>query len=152
MLLLTLTPAACGAARLYQWRDAQTGITQLSGRAPVWYREEGTGPRVLVFERGQLVDDTARAVDESQRRQLRAAAFGGAAPVAPATSEMPAEQSSGPAPSPQVQSVTVTDTDAATVARMRAIVRAWDGQQEARARAIISGAIPLSGSGTDSAE
>lgn len=62
-------------ARIYQWVNPSTGSTQLSGKAPAWYRSDMGGPRVLVFENNVLVDDTGVAVDEDQRIQLRAKAL-----------------------------------------------------------------------------
>ncbi len=56
---------------MYQWINPETGRTQLSGKAPPWYRSESGGPRVLVFENNRLVDDTAIPVDEEQRLELR---------------------------------------------------------------------------------
>ncbi len=60
---------------MYQWTSPDTGTTQLSGTPPAWYRGAEQGPRVYVFERGQLVDDTARPVTEEQRLSLRRQAF-----------------------------------------------------------------------------
>ena len=56
---------------MYQWVNPTTGRSQLSGKAPAWYRSDTSGPRVLVFEKNVLVDDTAVVVDEQQRLQLR---------------------------------------------------------------------------------
>ena len=56
---------------MYQWVNPTTGHSQMSGKAPAWYRSEVGGPRVLVFEKNVLVDDTAVAVGEDQRLQLR---------------------------------------------------------------------------------
>ncbi len=60
---------------MYQWTNPDTGTTQLSGTPPAWYRGTEPGPRVYVFERGQLLDDTAHAVSEEQRLSLRRQAF-----------------------------------------------------------------------------
>jgi hypothetical protein len=62
-------------ARMYQWTQPNSGHTYLSGKAPSWYRGQTDGPRVLVFENGQIVDDTAARVSETQRVQLRTLAF-----------------------------------------------------------------------------
>ena len=62
-------------ARMYQWVDSETGTTQLSGKPPAWYRSGQTGPRIFVFERGQLVDDTGIKVSEEQRGLLRQRSF-----------------------------------------------------------------------------
>lgn len=72
LLLLASLPLQ---ARMYQWTNPDTGTTQLSGTPPAWYRGTEQGPRVYVFERGQLVDDTAQAVTEEQRLSLRRQAF-----------------------------------------------------------------------------
>src|SRR5690606_32363253 len=70
-LLLFLACAQAAEARMYQWIDPDTRTTQLSGKPPTWYRSPEGGPRVLVFERGRMVDDTARPVSESERQRLR---------------------------------------------------------------------------------
>jgi hypothetical protein len=72
ILILAALPAQ---ARMYQWVDPGTGTPQLSGKPPAWYRSPAGGPRVLVFERGRLIDDTAIAVSEPERELLRQAAF-----------------------------------------------------------------------------
>lgn len=67
--LLAVQPAA---ARMYQWTDPETGTTYLSGTPPTWYRAEGgSGPRVLVFDSGKLVDDTDRAASQDEKDALR---------------------------------------------------------------------------------
>ncbi len=71
-LILACPPAL---ARMYQWDDPDTGTPQLSGKPPYWYRGDETGPRVFVIDNGKVVDDTAVQVPDSQRRQLREAAF-----------------------------------------------------------------------------
>ncbi|MGR8948368.1 MAG: hypothetical protein ACU84Q_09995 [Gammaproteobacteria bacterium] len=63
-------------ARMYQWEHLQSGRIQLSGNAPAWYRSVHPGPRVLVFDNGKLVDDTAIRVGEAQRQFLRELALG----------------------------------------------------------------------------
>ena len=62
-------------ARMYQWTDPGSGNTRLSGEPPAWYRSAERGPRVLVFENGRLVDDTAVVLPPEQRKALREAAF-----------------------------------------------------------------------------
>ena len=71
--ILILTGAA--EARMYQWTNPASGTVQLSGTALSWYRSFEKRPRVFVFENGELIDDTAVQVAETQRLQLRAAAF-----------------------------------------------------------------------------
>lgn len=58
-------------ARMYQWVDPDTGVTQLSGKPPVWYRSAKGGPRVFVFENGKIIDDTGRTVPDTERETLR---------------------------------------------------------------------------------
>lgn len=62
-------------ARVYQWVNSNTGNTQLSGKPPAWYRTPDGGPRVVVFENNQLIDDTSVKVDERLRVKLRKEAF-----------------------------------------------------------------------------
>lgn len=59
------------SARMYQWVDPGTGTTQLSGKPPAWYRNGEKGPRIFVFENGNVIDDTGIAVNEDQREMLR---------------------------------------------------------------------------------
>jgi hypothetical protein len=73
-LLAILTGVA--EARMYQWTDTDSGNVQLSGTPPSWYRGTQSGPRVLVFDNGELIDDTLVEVSESQRFVLRDSAFG----------------------------------------------------------------------------
>ncbi len=78
MLLLFLAFAMISQsaqARMYQWTNPETGHTQLSGKPPTWYRGTAGGPRVLVFENGQLIDDSAVNVSELHRTTLRNRAF-----------------------------------------------------------------------------
>jgi hypothetical protein len=60
---------------MYQWVDAESGNVRLSGEPPYWYRSHEDGPRVLVFEDGRLVDDTAVSLAPEQRKAYREAAF-----------------------------------------------------------------------------
>ncbi len=62
-------------ARMYQWTEPGSGTTQLSGKPPAWYRSEAGGPRVFVFEKGRLIDDTAINVSYEERYLLRQRAF-----------------------------------------------------------------------------
>jgi hypothetical protein len=62
-------------AQMYQWADPETGTTQLSGKPPVWYRSVEGGPRVFVFNRGKIVDDTGIKISDEQRISLRTRAF-----------------------------------------------------------------------------
>ena len=76
-LFVTLLVAWCSPAfaRMYQWVDPQSGTTQLSGKPPAWYRSGREGPRVFVFENGEIIDDTMQEVSEEQRDLLRQQAF-----------------------------------------------------------------------------
>lgn len=62
-------------ARMYQWTEPDTGSTQLSGKPPAWYRSAEGGPRILVFENGRLIDDTAVEVEDAVRFNMRQQAF-----------------------------------------------------------------------------
>ncbi len=62
-------------AQMYQWVDPETGTTQLSGKPPAWYRSAEGGPRVFVFNRGKVVDDTGIGISDEQRKTLRTKAF-----------------------------------------------------------------------------
>jgi len=62
-------------AQMYQWTDPDTGTTQLSGKPPAWYRSAEGGPRVFVFNRGKVVDDTGIDISDEQRIRLRIKAF-----------------------------------------------------------------------------
>jgi len=60
---------------MYQWLNHASGRLQMSGEPPSWYRSGRDGPRVMVFDRGFLVDDTAIDVSILRRLSLRKAAF-----------------------------------------------------------------------------
>lgn len=75
ILLLLLTCSTCVSARMYQWTDPESGSTQLSGSPPMWYRSAEGGPRVFVFEKSKVIDDTGIAVSDEQREHLRQLAF-----------------------------------------------------------------------------
>lgn len=62
-------------AQMYQWVDPESGTTQLSGKPPAWYRSAEGGPRVFVFNRGKVVDDTGIEISDEQRNALRRNAF-----------------------------------------------------------------------------
>ena len=82
-------------ARMYQWEQPLSGRIQLSGDAPAWYRSMNPGPRILVFDNGKLIDDTAVAVSELQRQWLREQALGTeAAEEAKRSRPVPLEQTS----------------------------------------------------------
>ena len=68
-ILLHLSPAAL--ARMYQWTDPDTGTTQLSGKPPTWYRSEQSGPRIIVYEKGRVIDDTGIKLSPAENDELR---------------------------------------------------------------------------------
>lgn len=160
VLLILTTPAA---ARMYQWQSPASGRVQLAGSAPPWYRGTTAGPRVLVFDNGELVDDTAIAVPEERRRSLREEALGAAVPAAamPATSAenvMPAAVPEGdvvpdtltenldaaPADSVPAREVNETTHDSLKASRLKALIDAWDTQQLEQARSLLE-LVPGSG-------
>lgn len=75
IVLLLLTYSTCINARMYQWVDPNSGSTQLSGKPPMWYRSAEPGPRVFVFEKSRIIDDTGIAVSDSERERLRQQAY-----------------------------------------------------------------------------
>ncbi len=75
LVFLCLSVVTVTDARMYQWADPDTGITQLSGKPPPWYRSTQAGPRTFVFEYGHLIDDTGKTVTRSRRDELRRQAF-----------------------------------------------------------------------------
>lgn len=62
-------------ARMYQWQDPDTGTTQLSGKPPSWYRSGQVGPRVFVFEKGKIIDDTDIVLSDEHRALMRERAY-----------------------------------------------------------------------------
>jgi len=74
-VVLVSALASPAAARMYQWVSPASGSMQLSGEPPAWYRSGQEGPRVWVFENGNLIDDTGIALPRPQRDELREAAF-----------------------------------------------------------------------------
>jgi hypothetical protein len=73
LLLLVLSTAA--GARMYQWQDPHSKSMQFSGVPPAWYRGAQSGPRVRVYEGGQLIDDTAIRLSLEDDRSMRDLAF-----------------------------------------------------------------------------
>lgn len=74
LALVAILPAS--QARMYQWEQPQSGVIQLSGVAPAWYRSVHPGPQILVFDNGRLVDDTNVSVSNAHRIVLRQNALG----------------------------------------------------------------------------
>ena len=58
-------------ARMYQWQDPDTGTTYFSGTPPSWYRTDEPGPRVVVFEKGRIIDDTSIRLSGEASDELR---------------------------------------------------------------------------------
>jgi hypothetical protein len=75
LLILLLLVSTSAAARMYQWQNPSTGSVQFAGVPPAWYRSPEGGPRVLVFESGKLVDDTAIELAPNENQEMREAAF-----------------------------------------------------------------------------
>lgn len=168
--LIVTVPAQ---ARMYQWVSAQTGRTQLSGKPPAWYRSDQSGPRILVFENGRLVDDTARPVSLEERAALRAQAFARIAEQGtqlPADADMPspaavsgASEAGGAAGVADSTERTFGESDTseakaraasaeapdATIARLKSIIDAWEQQQTEEAKRLLeqSAVLPPASSG-----
>lgn len=148
-LILTLL-ALPSHARMYQWVNTESGTTQLSGKPPSWYRGLAQGPRVIVFEKGMIVDDTATQVPEWQRKRLRAEAFGLSLSEVPddasrlkdlaqklkeiADSEeflgSLVEQAQAPDPNKEESTQSVVD-------QLKAVISAWDKQKAEQATAPV---------------
>lgn len=140
LILLSSAAPAVDGARMYQWRHPDTGTVQLSGAAPSWYRAQASGPRVLVYAQGRIVDDTARPVSEAERLALRAAALGVTEPPArleaPASAPAPATRSATAAP-PEPVALSADD-----IAHYKAVIEAWDRAERERAAATLGGPPP----------
>lgn len=159
-------------ARMYQWVDPASKITQLSGKPPVWYRSKKGGPRVIVFENNRVVDDTNIRVSDVEQEALRRQAFletetsrkvareklvqakrleamseqteGDETQAAPKLTP-PAVQADKAAPvvnSPEPPPVAATN--AAMVNRMRQLIQEWENKNAASARAVIKPGTPVS--------
>ncbi len=149
--LMSIGPAS---ARMYQWRNAATGTTQLSGTPPAWYRSDERGPRVYVFENNKLVDDTGITVSAEQRETLRSEAFGQARSTDEARVDTPppviSEAAPSPPPAPVETPPTAVKDRAAVVpgpsdqratadkaAALKSLIDAWDQRQLDEAHALI---------------
>lgn len=75
VLVMAIWFAETTEARMYEWVNPKTGIWQLSGAPPSWYRSPGGGARIRVYEQGNLIDDTSFPVSEERREALRQQAF-----------------------------------------------------------------------------
>lgn len=160
MLALGLILTARAEARMYQWTNPESGNVQLAGAPPAWYRSANPGPRVLVFDNGELIDDTAVPVAEEQRVALRNAALGSASAeflptvddsadvlrdalekareagvdIAAVNAEVEAE-SAARAAAAQAADTLTTEGDQAN--QLRALIEAFDQRQLEQARALL---------------
>ena len=73
LLLSVMTTVA--ESRMYQWTEPGVETTQLSGKPPAWYRSAAGGPRIFVFNKGRLIDDTDIEVSAEVRQRMRQQAF-----------------------------------------------------------------------------
>ncbi|MGH8564051.1 MAG: hypothetical protein ACREXW_08140 [Gammaproteobacteria bacterium] len=142
------------SARMYQWVDPDTGTTQWSGRPPAWYRGSQRGPRVLVFEGGRLIDDTARRIPDAERNVLRTQAFAPEPEAPTPIADAPAEGADAEPPSPigaagpkaapveglkAGAEVPLPGVDQATIERLKAIIGEWDRRQTEEAKRFLEG-------------
>lgn len=162
LLCAALALADPASARLYQWVNPDTGYTQLSGKPPAWYRSATAGPRVLVFENGRLVDDTAIELPEEYREQLRRRAMLEAdrhermlsTPAAPSLDEggaalqvdEPFLNGSDPGldfelpEPPRPGAAPVAEEE--SIERLRAVIEAWDRRRTEQARGVLESSRP----------
>jgi hypothetical protein len=75
LILIILVTTTAVEARMYQWTEPGVETTQLSGKPPAWYRSVAGGPRIFVFDKGRLIDDTAVEVTDELRQRMRQQAF-----------------------------------------------------------------------------
>lgn len=158
-------------ARMYQWIDPASKITQLSGKPPVWYRSKKGGPRIIVFENNRIVDDTNIRVSDVEQERLRRQAFletetnreaakekllqakrleaisermGGGKDQTKATPLTPTVQANNTEPQSSTTSPPAAVTDAAVVNRMRLLIQQWEAKNAASAKAVIEPGTPVS--------
>lgn len=74
-LLLLMLVSTSAAARMYQWQDPNSKSVQFSGTPPAWYRSAENGPRVRVYDAGQLIDDTYIVLSPEDDQAMRDLAF-----------------------------------------------------------------------------
>jgi hypothetical protein len=155
IVAMILAPLTC-AARMYQWVDPHTGRTHMAGKPPGWYRSsDAHGPRVLVFENGKLVDDTARSVSVNESSTLRDDALHAAAQAAQdqtaaATSASEQTDSQTPALLRTLLGKGTSTTeggspaspvdDAAAVDRLKAMIGDWERRQYEEKQKIVNDA------------
>ena len=126
---LLAASAGVHAAKMYQWVDPTTGSVQLAGSPPPWYRSALEGPRVRVYEHGEVIDDTAYAAPAPASDSTISPA-----PTAPAT----ARSESAPSAHADPQNGARTAASAASPLNrseeFKALLEAWDREQAAHAR------------------
>lgn len=159
LLVIIITVASFAAeARMYQWVDPDNGVTQLSGKPPVWYRSREGGPRVFVFENGKIIDDTGRSVSETKRESLRQQALLKAeddkelarkklldakrlqAMLNPSTDKEQdaiVEDKPEPEKNTKKQKQPPPATEQETVDKMKALIQEWESQRTQSARKLI---------------
>lgn len=120
VLGLLRAPGVYAGERMYAWQDPDSGTLQLTGTPPPWYASRAPGPRVRVFEKGRLVDDSAW-------QEARPAA---------------------PAPAPPVAATDAGTPTAADARRQqqefKALLDAWDAtRQAAPGRGAAGSALPV---------
>ncbi|MBI4006818.1 MAG: hypothetical protein HY356_09120 [Gammaproteobacteria bacterium] len=146
---------------MYQWIDPETGTTQLSGKPPAWYRSAEAGPRVFVFDKGKIIDDTAINIPQEESELLRRQAFVKAEEDKEAAKQKALEAAQlkfaldknkqeepstaeveGPtetlveAEKEKVSDVTPNITDL-SVEEMRALILDWENQRTQQARELV---------------
>ena len=138
IFFLLLSTMAVSEAQMYQWVNPRTGTVQLSGAPPSWYRGAQEGPRVLVFDQGRVVDDTAISVPARRRRELREAAFQAAIDrqrlKALQQLEQVAKEDDRGEPVERLERREGTDAaplSRATINQLKAIIAGWDQRRTA---------------------
>lgn len=168
LLIFLLTISGVVYARMYQWVDPDSGSTQLSGKPPVWYRSKQPGPRVFVFERNRIIDDTGIAVSDSERKRLRQQAFLQAdedsararerllrarrLDAAIEQKQVKTEKAEVPAvienaieePDPEAETPPVVEMEDTTMEQMKKLIADWEKTQTEKARNVLEN--PGSGS------
>lgn len=166
ILFSCLAIITAAEARMYQWQDPESGITHLSGNPPAWYRT-GHGPRVIVFEKGEVIDDTQIELSADAREDLRLQAIARAEEdreiarqKAMAAEEMKARLDAGeqsgtedaevaPLPQPREEKTAAAEgapdqpgelsAEGLTEDEMRALIQGWEKQRTERAMQAIQG-------------
>lgn len=161
-ILLLSSLAWPAAGRMYQWVDPDSDTPQLSGKPPPWYRSREGGPRVVVYDKDRVVDDTIVVLSDAEREKLRQDALIQAERDQAAINEKlleakrmqavldrnrPAEEEAtvveAPPPAPEpVAAPPQAVNEAPTIEAMRALVESWDAQRTDNARDLANGEVP----------